>query len=290
MKRGFSLVELVMALGLALLACAFGFMSLRSALGAVQHARTSDAQRDALTALVSRFEEEASSSDAVWIMQKTNGAELHFSRLTGDGTTQHWFYTMTSQGLARVDGFTNTTSIIDPGKNLAQFSLTTLQASALGQTGNPYNAAFRNLPAVANVEYTVDGVGIAGNSVCVVILKLGKESRMIHLLAGANAESFGIEQGLFWHAILWRTTSTHRFALGLGQKTSYHIMAEIAYTTNNWASSKVWCSYDVYGPLDVSDPRAQASYHDRAEQASTIFAACQKITGQRAIVAPSVSQ
>ena len=142
-------------------------------------------------------------------------------------------------------------------------------------------------PPVPDANYTIDLNGTGGNSISIVTLRAGAQRRTLHLLATASAEGFGVERGLLWHSVVWRETTTRRFLFGLAQKTEYHIWGEVAYTTDAWRSSQVWCAYDIYGPLDVSDPRAQANYSDQAESASSIFAGCQHRTGKGAVPYPT---
>ena len=282
MKRGFSLVELMIAVGISVFIGAVAFQGFKSAVMTMHHLNMLQAQDLSLGQLTTRLREEALSSDAVWVTQAATGNELHFSYLDGSGSTQHWYYRFTDQ-LQRVDANTHVATSVNEAQGLKAFTLLSLPASALVDQRNTFSPMFANIPRATDAAYSVDNGGIAGNAISAVTIQNGNETRVIHLIAGASAESFGIEKGVFWHSLVWRQTSTHRFFLGLAQKTYYNIWAEVAYTTDQWATSHVWCAYDVFGPLDVSDPRAQPTYFDPSESAGAIFKACQQKTGQLAV-------
>lgn len=291
MKRGFSLVEVMISVGIAVIASVIALQGLHMALTTMKHVASMQSRTALLDEFVGRLEREAASSDAVWVSQDASGNSLHFSFLDGSGSSRHWMYRFASS-MQRIDVASNVATTVTEAKGLTGFTATSMPASAIPSTANTLTALFSLLPAPIDTQYTVDAAGVAGNAVCVVTLQAGKETRVVHLLSGPSAESFGIEEGVFWHSIVWRAATTRRFLFGLAQKTDYHIMAEVAYTTDNWATSRVWCQYDVYGPLDVSDPRAQPTYYDASESASAVFTTCRKQTGQNAVpsavLAPSL--
>ena len=284
LKRGFSLLELVIAVGIAVAIGVTALQGLHGALTLMNQARNTEQQATSLDELSNRLEREAASSDAVWVTQDGSGNTLHFSFLDGSGNTRHRMYRFATQ-LQQIDAATNTVTAVDEAQGLTGFTATSMRASEIANATNALAGFFTQIPAAPDTQYTIDANGFAGNVVCVVTLQARLETRVVHLIAGPSAESFGVEQGVFRHSIVWRQTNTRRFLFGFGQKTNYDIWAEVSYTTDNWTTSHVWCSYDIYGPLDVSDPRAQPTYDDASESAHAIFAACQKRTGQNAVPA-----
>jgi hypothetical protein len=283
-RRGFSLVEVVIAAGMFALCTMLIVQTVRSALGMLAAQAQAARTHSALDDFASRLQREAISSDAVWISGQGANAALNFAQLDQNGNTRRWQYVFTKH-LQRNDLLTGQFVDVPAAQALTGFTLASLPASRMSQSESDEASFFSGIPSARDALYTVDSGGVAGNQVSVVTLQSGVGRRVVHLLSGASAEGFGVESGVLWHSVIWRTTTTRRFFLGLGQKTNYHIMGEVAYTTDNWHSSHVWCSYDIYGPLDVSDPRAQATYTDKAQQASALFSACSQKTGQETISA-----
>jgi prepilin-type N-terminal cleavage/methylation domain-containing protein len=278
LRRGFSLVELVIAIGIACLCAILIVQALQSTSKMLTAERRDQRQEEAIDALAARLEREAASSDAVWIAPRDGAPALNFALLDGSGTTRQWFYRFSTR-LERGDPGAGTIAPVSEGEALTGITLQSLPASQLAQSQNDDAAFFANMAPISD----------AVSPISIVTLRAGARRRSLHLLATASAEGFGVERGLLWHSIVWRVSTTRRFLFGLAQKTEYHIWGEVAYTTDAWQSSQIWCSYDIYGPLDVSDPRAQSGYSDQAESASSIFAGCQLRTKEETVPYPTTS-
>jgi type II secretory pathway component PulJ len=273
---GFSLLELVIAIGIAAAAVMMGTVGVHAiALTLVTPLATvSDAA--AMQTLQARLRADAAS--ATLITASADGKTLTFQSVADDHAWKSTAYTMQA-GLVQTitDGSNVSSAMLDA--SVTNFAARFIPTAQLAQPSEKTAGLF----AVAELPqtYTTNmGGPSAVSGVYEVVLTRGTQSTLLHLKTAFAPTGFGVESGPQWHVSLGRIGHTSRFAFGLGQTTYYEIVGQIDYSDNNWQTHKTWCTYVIYPRLAQGAFGTNETDKDPNESAEAVFRDCQAQTKQ----------
>ncbi|MGH7728341.1 MAG: type IV pilus modification PilV family protein [Vulcanimicrobiaceae bacterium] len=293
-ERGFSTIEVLVALAIATLV-GFAVLGFARVLGAtMQRAYTSDAGANALDQLATSLRDQSATSFAVFVpiydvmggQDAPDGGVGHEVDLYSQGphgqqyetayyddpkarTVQRWDYDASGARGVRdpSSGVIDPQATYPPIRNVASFTAQRFYPDQLA-SASVDAGVLPSITGTASPQELPLGFGGAqgfrpdlygGNAVVEVTLATATAVRTVHLAAGAMASGFTYLAAPRWHAILYRIDQTHRSFGGIVQKSHVFIKGriDVAYADDDKGSPEwiPWCTdIGIYGNPGGLDP------------------------------------
>lgn len=265
-EEGFSLLEVVIALGIMTLAGVFAMSAVGALRTAVMRPAEIFAGEAALNVDEARLRTDAETANTIAV---TAGA-LQFGVFDQGRILHVWSYAAAPAGLVRSDASGPQT--VDSG--LTAFAVRFLPTSQLTAATEITGPMLRGLQTGSQAANVLGGTLVAPG-IFEARLQRGPVTRLVDIAVPAMVTNFGVQSGPVWRALISRTASTHRFAFGFGQRTTYTIHGQINYSYDGWKTQDVWCAYDVRSNLENGDPGAETDSVSKID-AKTIFEGCKQ--------------